>query len=161
MLLFWKQSSNFCWKNHICQKGNPRSNRVASKHQYFGGFLFLSLLQVGVCCCTVKECLVTHTHSIKETHLPETLTYGKVKQHSFPCQKSDQRGSQERRGWIGNGITLSSNVNAIRATWKVNLSMTVSPFSWPPLNGNYLYKRFYNTSVQLLVYFFPNLVLRS
>ena len=30
------------------------------------------------------------------------------------------------------------------------LYITLSPFSWPPLNGNYLYKSFYTTSVQLL-----------
>ena len=151
IVYYYFENSRQIFVGKITSVRREPKKQQSSKHQYFGGFLFLSLLQVGVCCCTVKECLVTHTHSIKETHLPETLTYGKVKQHSFPCQKSDQRGSQER-GWIGNGIMPSSKVNVIRATWKVNLSITLSPFSWPPpLNGNYLYKSFYTTSVQLLV----------
>ena len=150
VVYYYFENSRQIFVGKITSVRKEPKKQQSSKHQYFGGFLFLSLLQVGVCCCTVKECLVTHTHSIKETHLPETLTYGKVKQHSFPCQKSDQRGSQER-GWIGNGIMPSSKVNVIRATWKVNLSITLSPFSWPPLNGNYLYKSFYTTSVQLLV----------
>ena len=89
---FYFENSSQIFVGKITSVRREPKKQQSSKHQYFGGFLFLSLLQVGVCCCTVKECLVTHTHSIKETHLPETLTYGKVKQHSFPCQKSDQRG---------------------------------------------------------------------
>ena len=64
----------------------PKKQQSSKHPPIFWGFpISFFIASRRLPCCTVMECLVTHIHSIKETHLPETLTYGKVKQHSFPC----------------------------------------------------------------------------